>query len=286
MGLSYLYNKITGKNFTIGPKKLYCRIQYVGNSKKNVNFADEMKRLPLLFISLLLICCCCGQIAENTRVEREEPRVDTLLLSDGMRAVFADSILPPSNPSASLPAPNDELLAEFFNDSNYRQYAAAEQMGIEPISDLSRLYNTRRPLVEIGTNDHYFVAPLTHSMPYLVPEAARLLDEIGEEFIEKTKKEGRGEEYKIVVTSVLRTPATVKKLKQINTNAVDSSTHMFATTFDLSYNSFVTPQGGASLSAGRLKMILAEVLKNKREDGRCFVKYEKQSPCFHITVTK
>ena len=35
---------------------------------------------------------------------------------------------------------------------------------------------------EITTNDYYEVEELTHSIPFLVPEAAELLEEIGRNF--------------------------------------------------------------------------------------------------------
>lgn len=244
-----------------------------------------MKRLPIIFLFALIVCCgiqCTGSNDSETAVNGDDH-----LLSDRLEAKFADGMAPPHNPKNAMPPNNVDSLAAFFNDSNYLQYAAAEQLGIEPIADdLALTYHTRRPLVEIGSGEGYATFNLTHSFPFLVPEAARLLDDIGAAFVEKVKKEDSAEGYKLMVTSVLRTRATVKKLQKVNINAVDSSTHMFATTFDIAYNGFKTPEQGAKVSYERLKMILAEVLKEKRDEGRCYVKYEKQTPCFHITVTK
>lgn len=250
------------------------------------NFAVKMKRLPLLFLVVLAICCTRQTPAPTVNKIANTSSGDSILLSDHMEAVFADSIAPPGNPPGAFPRNKDDELAAYFNDSNYIQYAAAEQLGIEPISDLASVYNTRRPLVKIESCEDYTVDYLTHSMPYLVPEAARLMADIGKSFRQKVVKEGGKDGYKVVVTSVLRTPATVKKLKKVNKNAVDSSTHMFATTFDLAYNGFSMPENGSGFGTERLKMILAQVLREKRDEGRCYVKYEKKSPCFHITVTK
>ena len=174
---------------------------------------------------------------------------------------------------------------ELFNDSNYLQYQYAERLGIDPINTIFYAYNTRRPLVKIESGDFYQVDELTHSMPYLVPEAARLLQEIGSEFNETVRERGGDDKYsKILVTSVLRSPYTVKKLRRVNRNAVDSSTHMFGTTFDIAWNHFHYPDSTKGVDAGVLKGILAEVLLKKRNEGRCLVKYEKKTPCFHITV--
>lgn len=176
---------------------------------------------------------------------------------------------------------------EVFNDSNYVQYAFAERLGIDPITSLYEAYNTSRPLVKIGSCDSYHLDNLTHSMPYLVPEAASLLKEIGDDFGEMVRKNGGDPAYnKIIVTSVLRSPYTVKKLRRVNRNAVDSSTHMFGTTFDIAWNNFHYPDSTKSVNAGVLKGLLAEVLYKKRSEGKCLVKYEKKTPCFHITVCK
>lgn len=177
--------------------------------------------------------------------------------------------------------------AEVFNDSNYLQYQCAERLGIDPMYTLYDTYNTRRPLVRIESGPDYQVDDLTHSMPYLVPEAARLLEEIGADFKSTlAERGGDSANNKILVTSVLRTPYTVKRLRRVNRNAVDSSTHMFGTTFDISWNNFYHPDTTRSDDGVVLKGILAEVLLRKRSEGRCLVKFERKTPCFHVTVCK
>lgn len=61
-------------------------------------------------------------------------------------------------------------------------------------------------MVEIKTNDYYEVEELTHSIPYLVPEAANLLEDIGKNF-QDSLKNLNASIYKIKVTSVTRTVA-------------------------------------------------------------------------------
>lgn len=175
---------------------------------------------------------------------------------------------------------------EVFNDSNYLQYEYAERIGINPLHTLYDAYNTNRPLVKIESCEYYQVDDLTHSMPYLVPEAAGLLDEIGRDFgTLLTHRGGDSDNNRIIVTSVLRSPYTVKKLRRVNRNAVDSSTHMFGTTFDISWSHFHNPDSTRTEDPVVLKGILAEVLLKKREEGKCLVKFEKKTPCFHITAT-
>lgn len=177
------------------------------------------------------------------------------------------------------------LYDEIFNDSNYHQYAFAEKLGIRPLHTLADAYHTSKPLLEIKNGENYFLDELTHSMPFLVPEAAWLLDDIGAAFIDTLKNRG-AEGYKIIVTSVLRSPLQVRRLRRVNVNAKDSSTHQFGTTFDLSYNNFYSSEGADPVSPVDLKRTLAEVLYDMKKQGRCMVKYEKKTPCFHITVTK
>ena len=176
-------------------------------------------------------------------------------------------------------------LADVFNDSNRYQYEVAEQLGISPVSTFADAFYTRRPLVKIESNDLYAVDELTHSLPYLVPEAQQLLATIGRNFIDSLKSRGAGG-YRIKATSLLRTPATVRQLRRVNRNATDSSTHQFGTTFDLTYVNFHKADPKArDINDGDLKNLLAEVLYDLRRQQKCMVKFEKKSTCFHITAT-
>ncbi len=176
-------------------------------------------------------------------------------------------------------------LARTFNDSNHVHFAHAKRLGIDPIRDLSQAYHTKRPLVHVTTSKNVLVDSLTHSMPFLVPEAARLLEDIGSAFIDSLARRGaRG--YRVKVTSMLRTPSTVKRLRRVNRNATDSSTHQYGTTFDLSYTHFDATPDAPFLTQEHLKNMLAEVLLNMREEGRCLVKYERHTSCFHVTATR
>lgn len=175
-------------------------------------------------------------------------------------------------------------LREVFLDSNKFQYAWAERIGIEPIHDLASAYRTRRPLVKISSCEAYGVDKLTHSLPYLVPEAAALLERIGYDFIDTLAMRGV-DGYKIKVTSLLRTPATVRRLRRVNVNATDSSTHQFGTTFDISWTNFICADTTRTINEGDLKNVLAEVIYNLRRQGKCMVVFERKTCCFHVTVT-
>ena len=175
-------------------------------------------------------------------------------------------------------------LYQVFNDSNYIHWAAADSVGIVPLSDLRSHWHLKRPLVKITSCEDFFVEPLTHSVPYLVPEAADMIHEIGRRFTDSVAVRG-GSRYRIRITSVTRTPETVRRLRRRNVNAVDSSVHQRATTVDISYARFIPDDDNpVDRSVDDLKGVLAEVLAAMRNEGKLYVKFERKQPCFHITV--
>lgn len=242
-----------------------------------------MRKLPAIAIASLLLAACSSKSHDEAP---DKALSEVLCSNDEAYKDKEDLPAPPPPPVMDASVLKSIPYAEVFNDSNYLQYMSAERLGIDPLYSLRDAYRTRRPIVKIKSGDSYEVAPLTHSMPFLVPEAAELLEEIGRDFRKLVVKNGGKDVDRIVVTSVLRSPYTVKKLRRVNANAVDSSTHKFATTFDIGYNKFACKDSTASLGGLKLKQILAEVLLAKRNEGKCFVKYEIKSPCFHITVNK
>ena len=174
-------------------------------------------------------------------------------------------------------------LRPYFNDSNYVHWQEAESYGLQPLSDTRSHWQLNRPIVKVTSCADYVLDTLIFSRPYLVPEAAATLREIGHRFRDTIAARGGGD-YRIKVTSVLRTPQTVRRLRRRNRNAIDSSVHQLGTTFDISYASFVASSPAPARSVDDLKGILAEVLKAMREENKIWVKYEVGQPCFHITA--
>lgn len=212
------------------------------------------------------------------------PEADSIL-EDAIAADEDRSVKIENSGTGRIKVRNLGRLADLFNDSNHFQLAHAERIGIAPITDVRSLYRTRRPLVKIETNKDFRVDNLTHSLPFLVPEAASLLHDIGSAFRDSVRTR-KGGDYRIIVTSVLRTPSSVRRLTRVNRNAIARSTHQYATTFDITYARFEPTGNSDPTAAEDLKNILAEVIYNLRSQGRCLVKYERKSPCFHITATR
>lgn len=167
-----------------------------------------------------------------------------------------------------------------FHDLNDRHLKAARQWGIRPVQSDADFERERGKLSEIRSGRYYEVDRLTHSIPYLVPRAGELLAEIGRNFRDSLDSKGL-DDCKIIVTSVLRTTASVKKLRKKNLNASANSAHVFGTTFDVAYARF---KGAEKADADKLKSVLAEVLRDLRNRGGCYVRYEAAQGCFHITV--
>lgn len=181
-------------------------------------------------------------------------------------------------------SPEIRSLRRQFNDSNYLQFASAKTMGIDPIDDLQSCWYLKQPVERITTCREYYIDELTHSYPFLVPAAAALLHDIGQRFNDTLAARGGGD-YRIKVTSVLRTGESVKRLRRRNINSVDSSTHKFATTFDISYSKFICDSANTvPRTQEDLKNLLGEILLDLRKQNRCWVKYEKRQACYHITV--
>lgn len=174
-------------------------------------------------------------------------------------------------------------VGRLFNDSNYLQLQAATAVGLNPVATLRDAWRLRRPVVKVRSCGDYFVDTLTHSLPFLVPEAETLLRDIGRQFRDSLAARGGGD-YRIKVTSLLRTPMTIARLRRRNRNAVDSSAHQYGTTFDISYMKFICDSKKVPRTQSDLKGLLTEILADMRDSGRCYVKYERKQSCFHITV--
>lgn len=175
-----------------------------------------------------------------------------------------------------------------FNDLNEVHLNVARSIGIAPLEDRAEAEAMKERLCLIGSNAYYAVDSLTHSIPYVIPGAARLLDSIGINFLDSCASKGLNPN-RIVVTSVLRTRHDVRRLRRSNGNASENSAHAYGTTFDVSWKRFekVEDEDGRPMqdvSSDTLKLVLSEVLRDLKQAGRCYVKYELKQGCFHITT--
>lgn len=229
--------------------------------------------IALIFILGILISCiksCGGSIEniENEDVEVEEftyvPRVE--------RPEVAHKI-------------SNINYRKMFNDMNDAHLGAAKKIGIEPLVSREAVDDASRKLVETNNYDAYVVDELTHSIPFLVPEAADLLQRIGENFQDSLVMKHLPP-HKVIVTSVLRTQNDVKRLGKGNVNSSKNSAHCYATTFDITYKRFYSVYGETLENQAKLKLVLGEVLRDLKNEGSCYVKHEVKQACFHVTARK
>jgi len=170
-----------------------------------------------------------------------------------------------------------------FNDLNDTQLEAARKNGLSrPIT--ADQAETDRRLVKIEPNSYYDIEKLTHSVPYLVPKAAKLLEDMGKAFQDSLFNRGYNRNHRFTVTSVLRTEESVRQLRKTNVNSTENSCHCYGTTFDISYFTYSTPEVGKAASVDKMRQILYQVAYDMKRQDRCYVKYEKQQTCLHITV--
>lgn len=177
-----------------------------------------------------------------------------------------------------------------FGDLNETHLNIAQTIGIRPLASREEAKAMKEKLQHIATNDWYAVDSLTHSIPYLIPGAADLLNAIGANFLDSLTNKGLNPN-KIIVTSVLRTVDDVKRLRRRNGNASENSVHFYGTTFDVSWKRFqkVEDKDGRPLqdvNADTLKLVLSEVLRDLKQADKCYIKYELKQGCFHITTRK
>ncbi|MEG1617418.1 MAG: DUF5715 family protein [Bacteroidales bacterium] len=172
-----------------------------------------------------------------------------------------------------------------FNDLNDVHLAAAKKNGVPEVDSREDAERHKRKLKKIEDGEYYKIDPLTHSIPYLVPKAKDMLEEIGKNFKDSLKSKGV-DSYQVIVTSVLRSNEDIRKLRRGNGNASKNSAHRFGTTIDIAYARFnrTDDKYPHDIPVEHLKHVLGEVLRDMRKEKKCYVKYEVKQGCFHITV--
>ncbi len=200
--------------------------------------------------------------------EPQRANTTTLYVNDGGKP----------HPIRSVPS-----YADCFPDSNHVQLKAAKHWGVPPVKNRSDAEARKSEVVYMGLSPYYALAHLDASIPYLVPRAAILLEDIGRSFLDSLQVKGLPL-HRVVVSSVLRSEDDVARLRRSNKNATEQSCHLYGTTFDINYNVYEPVDTRRSVPDDKLKFVLSEVLRDMRSQGRCYIKYEVKQPCFHITV--
>ncbi len=178
-----------------------------------------------------------GKPAEADHIAKHSARIDSLLLRKRAPLVLLDAEGKPVKNRVT----RVRRFESSFPDLNDVQLATAKVIGVNSIRDREEAAKSKNDLVYIADNPYYHVRSLQHSIPYLVPRAATLLNTIARAFIDSLATKGLPL-HKIEVTSVLRTEKDIERLSKINGNASGHSCHSYGTPFDINYNKFVRLQ--------------------------------------------
>lgn len=178
-----------------------------------------------------------------------------------------------------------------FRDWNPKHFAMAQQNGLKKSfankEELEQKIDSclkNGLLVKIRENRYYVIKDLTHSHPYLTPEAAKLLDDIGILFQQKLREKKLGN-YRFRITSLLRTVDDQRRLACVNRNATpNGSAHYFGTTFDIGYYKY--EKNSLVEHDPYVEEVMKETLRELRLQCRFLIVNEGRSKCFHITTAK
>jgi hypothetical protein len=163
----------------------------------------------------------------------------------------------------------------YFKDKQAKQERAYRNDGIKPQKELNGLDRLkRRRILMVIPDRKYFKIDnnMIHSRPYLLPKAISFLDTLGKRYQYRL---GSYPLEAFVITSATRSISSVAKLSKNNINASKASLHLRGKTFDISYSQFKN-------DSTRSAFILT--LKELKEQKKCFVKFEENQHCLHITV--
>ncbi|MBM3455799.1 MAG: hypothetical protein FJX80_11720 [Bacteroidetes bacterium] len=163
----------------------------------------------------------------------------------------------------------------YFQDKQAKQERAYRNDGIKPQKELNGLdrLKRRRILMVIPDREYFKIDnKMTYSRPYLLPKAISFLDTLGRRYQNRL---GSYPLEAFVITSATRSISSLAKLSKTNINTSKSSLHLRGKTFDISYSHFKN-------DSTRSAFILT--LKELKDQKKCFVKYEKNKNCLHITV--
>lgn len=198
-----------------------------------------------------------------------------------------------------------------FRNADHLAHARSRGFRVSEEEEADRLSEEGR-LVELSDNRYYYLQEFDYSVPYVTPDAARLLEMIGERLHEQLAERGLPA-YRFNISSVLRTAENQQALRQINPNATYGvSTHEFGTTVDIVfhiYDYFPRPEDVLAatdhqsldrhLEAMRIRQydalgmrywrmlrgMLGRILIDLQSEGKVMVTLERQQPVFHITVS-
>ena len=207
-----------------------------------------------------------------------------LLLIAALATGFRKAPAMKSREMAPLPSVNCVRCADVFDDGVEKHRMVTRNSALKaPLGSQKhiRRYVSDSQLAPLKSGNGYMVDKMNFSYPYLTVKAVDFVEQLGQAYREACRM--KGIPYRpFIITSALRTSESVSRLTKVNGNAIRESAHLYGTTFDISWIRFGSKQVPSQRNLDALVSVLAEL----RGAGACFVKYEKQQACFHITVNE
>ena len=176
-------------------------------------------------------------------------------------------------------------LSKLFPTLNEEHLAAAKKYGLKETPKTRDDVNYGG-LVLVTDNEYLKIMDLKYSVPYLTQHAAQELNIIGKAFHDSLANH-RLLNYKLVVSSLLRTEEDVNRLRKVNGNASANSSHCYGTSFDIANQRYFREDEDsqdAKMEPFELNKVMSEVLTDRMKQGKIICKFEKNQHCFHITV--
>ncbi len=256
---------------------------------------SPQRYVQLFCVGVVILALARQFYPQIAHPSQESEKADSIVVADTVvsKPVVEHKAEKPRQPQQQQPFTPHRIYSvssfdKCFPDQNDVQLIAAEKNGVNIVKDRAEAEQRKDELVYVGSNPYFTIDKAKSSIPYLVPSAAALLQDIGAVYFDSLQIKGIPL-HKVIVTSVLRTQEDVEKLLKHNANAAPNSCHRYGTTFDICYNRYTTvedPDGikRRPVTNDTLKWVLSEVLNDFRKQERCYIKYEKKQSCFHITV--
>jgi hypothetical protein len=229
------------------------------------------------------------------RLKKEYRKKFRIILLSLLGVIVVLLLYPPVSRSIdSMLHPNSygRVKVDWYRDYNSVHLMYARRNGISPFKSTNDFREGIKKmvrddkLVRISSNKYYIVKRLSHSHPYLTPQAAQLLEDIGKRFRKKLDENGMGN-YAYHISSLLRTRESQKNLSRSNVNAASNTSHLYGTTFDIAYRSVAKkpfPLIKVEVYDAKAIKLLSEAIGELRSERRCVVVTERIEKCFHITV--
>ncbi|NDC76643.1 MAG: hypothetical protein EBZ67_02010 [Chitinophagia bacterium] len=157
-----------------------------------------------------------------------------------------------------------------IQETAYRRGRLKAQSTMDDLDGLLR----KGILVELEDNDRFIIREMEHSRPYVLPIVVDFLERLSRAYALELK--ARKLSYRpFEIISATRSIDSADKLTEENSIARRWSHHLHGKTIDISYKRFGRHEGE--------KICLIEALSKLRQQGRCYVKYERKG-ALHLTV--